>query len=170
LASGNYSSHVMDKLGYHCSEAMRAGGNDGITPLWFDRRERRSTVSSVVGIQSSQYKGRPCVEVRSKWDNRRGMVTYANTYLDPEHDYITMGTESDWSIDPVNKKRRKLYVEIEYLQSSEGFPIPKSSRTSVEFEGGPRIKTYEVEFISYEKYTPSPEDFQLEKPFGLTTP
>jgi hypothetical protein len=28
----------------------------------------------------------------------------------------------------------------------------------------------DIEFLSYERYVPSAEEFQLEKPYGLTTP
>jgi hypothetical protein len=64
----------------------------------------------------------------------------------------------------------KATEEIEYAPSAEGFPLPKFIRRTHQFRDGTVQKLQTIEFLSYERYVPSPEEFQLEKPFGLVTP
>jgi hypothetical protein len=169
LASDNYYHNELRKYLFFAHEPMRAGGCNG-TSLWFDDRIRNSVIITVVGAQSITRNGRACVEVRSQWDNKHGMVELATTYLDPANDYVTVATETDWTNDQINKKRRKLFEEIEYQPSGEGYPLPKASHRTAQYDDGVVRKVYDVEFLSYEWYTPAPEEFQLEGPYGLTTP
>lgn len=96
------------------------------------------------------------------------------TYLDPGNDFITIGTETDWRDEPPSDRRSdqrwKLIDIIEYRPSIEGFPLPKSSRRTLHFEDGSVRKVHDVEFLSYERYVPAPDEFQLEGRYGLSTP
>ena len=155
---------------------MTAGGFDVGTSLWFDERGHNSVIVSVVDIKPATRNGRECVEVRSQWDNRHGMVEMSSTYLDPANDYITIATERDWSTetnfatDPPTSRRYKWFEEMEYQPSAEGFPMPKYVRRTFQIQGGAVRKVYDLEFLSHEKYVPSPEEFQLEKAYGIPTP
>ena len=177
LASTNYSSHEPKKYFYYVYAPMLSGGSAFGTSLWFDQRAHKSVPITVVGVNRVERNGRECIEVRTKWDNRHGLVEFANTYLDPANDFITVAGEMDWKKVPIIKKGEKNTgrefrnaFEVEYSPSVEGYPLPKFIRYTTQYRGEPARKGSEVEFLSYEKYTPSPEDFQLEKEFGLTTP
>ena len=177
LASTNYYYHEPAKYLYYAHAPMMAAGSESGTSLWFDQRGHKSAAITVVEVNRVERKGQKCIEVRTKWDNHHGMLEFANTYLDPANDYIVIGSEMDWKKDrPLKKdakdtgKEFRQAFEIEYSPSAEGFPIPKFIRSTTQTKGEPVRKMRDIEFISYEKYIPSPEDFQLEKQFGLTTP
>ncbi len=168
LANANYYTHEMAKYNFFTHEPMRAGDYSGTT-LWFDERGRKAAIVSVIDVKSATWKGQPCVEVRSQWDNRHGMIQLASTFLDPANDYITIASETDWKLDS-EKKEYKAFREVEYQPSPEGFPVPKRSHGYITYRDGSTRKVFNAEFLSYEKYVPSPEEFQLEKPYGLVTP
>ena len=170
-ASSNYYSHELLKYNLFAHEPLRAGGNSVGTPSFFDTRARSNSIAVTINeVKRSTWKGRPCLEVRSRWDNNHGTVEVAGTYLDLDHDSITVATETDSKTAPDGKKPYQRVEEIEYQPSAEGFPLPKSSRRYLRFDDGTTRTVWEVEYLSYERYTPAAEEFQLEKAYGLTTP
>ena len=175
LARTNYYVHETAKYWWYAHTPMTAGGFVG-TSLWFDERGHNSVIVTVVDIKPATRNGRECVEVRSQWDNRHGMVELSSTYLDPSNDYIAIATETDWATetffgtDPPPSRHYKRLAEIVYQPSAEGFPLPKFVRGTFQIQGGAVRKVYDLEFLSYEKYVPSPEEFQLEKAYGIPTP
>lgn len=170
LASVNYYNHEEYKYQFCAHVPMSAGGSGDGTSLWFDERGRKAAVITVIEVKHVTRNGRPCVEVRTRWDNRHGMVETASTFLDPAHDYVTVATELDWKPDFFTKKEFRLSSEVEYAPSAEGFPLPKFLRVTNQHKGQEVRKVRDVEFLSYERYVPSADEFQLEGPYGLTTP
>ncbi|HEV3386674.1 MAG TPA: hypothetical protein VG097_17795 [Gemmata sp.] len=168
LASANYQLHEGVRNRFFSSFPLSA--SDGSTREWFDNRGHGSAIYRIADVKNSEWKNRPCIEVRSEWDNKHGIVNYGSTFLDPDHDYITIGSEGDWTVDPINKYRRKVYQEIEYSPSTDGYLLPKSARRYIRKENGPEIKIYDIDFLSYERYFPSEDEFKLEGPYKLTTP
>lgn len=170
-ASSNYHSHEALKYGFCVHMPMTAGGNCVGTTLWLGLLEPKSQIVTIVDVKPATHKGRECIEVRAKWDNLHGMVEFSNTYLDPANDYITITAETDWKRDLFTQRESRSFDEIEYTPSAEGFPLPKFYRRRVQFRDDDMIhKAREVEFLSYERYVPAAEEFQLEKPYGLATP
>lgn len=169
--------HESLKYGFFAHEPMRAGGTTVGNSLWFDDFGPFGERIEVLGVKPSTWKGQRTIEVRSGWGRQRFRPNeFVNTHLDPMNDMVTLGAETDWITEPVKGsdpprvERYKLIDEIAYRESEEGFSLPKSSRrTSLYEDGGPR-KIYEVEFLTYDRYTPSSEEFQLERPYGLATP
>lgn len=174
IASTRYYYQETMKYSFFAHEPMRAGGNSVGTSLFFDDRGKnhrgKDVLITIDEVNRSSWKGKPCIEVKSRWDNQHGMVEVASTYLDPDHDYITIATESGSLPVSDSKKTYKRVDEIEYAPSAEGFPLPKASHRYLRFDDGSTRKVWDVEFLSYERYVPSPAEFQLEKPYGLTTP
>ncbi len=177
LAGTSLYSREPEKYLFYAHAPMLAAGATFGTSLWFDRGERKSVIITIADVNRVERNGRTCIEVRTKWDNRHGMIDYANTYLDPANDYIAIAGESDWKkigyfgkVDEDAPKEFRTFFDIEYAPSAEGYPLPKYIRRTTQYNGTPVLKSQDVEFLSYEKYTPSPEEFQLEKPYGLTTP
>jgi hypothetical protein len=167
-ASSN--SYVHESARYPLKAHLPLLSGYGGTTLWFSDRNRTTVINTVVGVKETVWKGRPCVEVRAQWDNRHKLVIGYSTYLDPSRGYISLGGESDWRTFPETKTTEKLLLEIEYGPSPEGHPLPKFERRFVQYQGGDTRKVLEVEVLSYERYVPAPEEFELEKPYGLTTP
>ncbi len=168
LASTNYSNHESEKYNFYAHEPMRAGDSSGST-LWFDARGRDYVIFSVTDVKSLIRDGKDCAEILSRWDNRHGMVQLASTFLDPANDYVTVATETDWKTEPAVGDYKAIR-EVEYQMSAEGVLLPKWSRTSVKNRAGVALKVSDVEFLSYERYVPSADEFLLEKEYGLVTP
>jgi hypothetical protein len=175
-AFAKHYSHETPKYDSFAFEPMRAGGSTIGTSLWLDDLGRSPPVAiKVVGAKQSKWKGKNTIEVRSRWSNWNSSE-FVSTHLDPTNDLVSLGAETDWITEPVKGsdpprvERYKLIDEIEYRKSEEGFPLPKSSRQSSLYEDGSTRKIYEVEFLSYERYTPSMEEFRLEGQYGLETP
>ncbi|HEY2910355.1 MAG TPA: hypothetical protein VGI99_08915, partial [Gemmataceae bacterium] len=58
-----------------CAHApMLAAGSTFGTSLWFDRSERKSVIITITDVNRVERNGRACIEVRTKWDNRHGMI------------------------------------------------------------------------------------------------
>jgi hypothetical protein len=168
LASSSYYEHESFRYNFFAHEPMRAADTSGTT-LWFDERVRTTVVVTVLEARPATYAGRACVEVRSKWDNNHGMVELSSTYLDPAMDYATIASENDWKNNSP-QGAYKTYREVEYGPSADGFPVPKRSRGYAKYKDGTIQKAHDVEFLSYERYVPSADDFKLEKEYGLVTP
>ena len=170
LSSSNYYMHEYSRYNFHAHEPVLAGGGSGSgTTSWFDERGHKSVVETVLGAGPATWAGKPCVEVRTKWDNTHGIVTLASTYLDPAMDYATVATETDWKPDPP-RGAYKAFSEVEYAPSAEGYPLPKRSRNYIKYKDGPTLKVLDVEYLAYERYTPTADHFALEKDYGLVTP
>ena len=168
LANSNYYSHEVSRNNFRAQEPLRAGSG-GATTAWFDERGHTSTVVTVVEARPATWAGRACIEVRTKWDNTHVIVTLASTYVDPAMDYATIATETDWNTSPPRGGNR-LLLEFDYVPSAEGFPLPKRTRATIKYKDGTSVKAYDVEFLSYERYVPTADDFKLEKEYGLVTP
>jgi hypothetical protein len=164
------SIHEAARYGYFAHEPIRAGGYGVATASWLEEYGPYDALVAVVDVRKSVRRGEPCLAVRTRWDDRNGIVEESMTYLDPGNDFITIGTETDWRYEPLSDQRRKLIDEIEYRPSMEGFPLPKSSRRTLHFEDGSKQRVHEVEFLSYERYVPAQGEFQLEGRYGLSTP
>jgi hypothetical protein len=173
---GKMYDHEKARYDFFAHEPMRAGGNVVGTTLWLDDIDPRGGVIAVCDVRQSTWKGKDCIQVRSRWESSSKLVVNSNTYLDPLNDHVVLGAETDWMVDsdmsqdPPLERHYKLVDEIEYRLSEEGFPMPKSSKLASHYQDGSKRKIYEVEFITYERYSPSKEEFQLEGTYGLTTP
>ncbi len=168
LASSSYYEHESYRYNFFAHEPMRAADNSGTT-LWFDERGSGAVVVTVLEARPATWAGRACIEVRSKWDNNHGQVELSSTFLDPAMEYATIACETDWKSNSP-RGAYKTYREVEYGPSPDGFPVPKRSRGYAKFKDGTVQKAHDVEFLSYERYVPTADDFKLEKEYGLVTP
>ena len=92
-------------------------------------------------------------------------------YYDAKNSMNYLGSEYTTSGDLVYGVPHKRFATVEYADvPGEKFPIPKRFTKHVQFETGPRLLQFEAIFTSYEKYTPNPDEFRLEKLYGLPTP
>ena len=41
---------------------------------------------------------------------------------------------------------------------------------TIKYKDGTSVKPYDIEYLSYERYVPTADDFKLEKEYGLVTP
>lgn len=90
-------------------------------------------------------------------------------YLDPANDLAFMGFDSDGEVDPRTgaKSPIRLTGWVTYKASAEGFPLPERFETWSVHPDGKRVPHSLTEVIEYVKYTPTADDFDLEKQFGV---
>ena len=93
-------------------------------------------------------------------------------YLDPANDLAFLGFESDGIDDFKTRKKGpiKFAGRLTYRPSDEGFPLPWKFETWNLLPDGTRVPQSSAEVTEYEKYTPTADDFDLEKQFGVTPP
>ena len=51
---------------------------------------------------------------------------------------------------------------------NEGLPFPKSIKSWIVEAGGKRIPQTDVEYTEYKRYTPTPDEVDMEKQFGIS--
>jgi hypothetical protein len=166
-ASSNYYGHEGLRYNFFTLAPLHVAGNAAGMSLLFDPRARGRVLLTAEEVKPSTWRGRPCVEVRLRWDNRHGMIERASAYLDPDRDYVVIASEAKRAGDG---RPHHLVQEVEYRPSAEGFPLPRASRRYCRFDDGTTCKVWDVEYLSYDRYVPAAADFQLEKAYGLTTP
>ena len=124
-----------------------------------------SRIPRLDSVQSTQLDGKTVFA--AKFTSLFNIIS--TIYLDPANDYAYLGFDSDGSHDPKTRKKGpiKMTGRLTYQASSEGFPIPTKSETWLILPSGKRLLQSVVEISSFEKYTPTADDFDLEKQFGV---
>jgi hypothetical protein len=119
----------------------------------------------LVGVRSTEWRGRPAVE--AKFEEMFGIVNLL--YLDPANDYAFLGFDSDGMYDHKVKAKSPIRLTgwMTYKPSTEGFPLPERFETWSVHPDGKRSPHSLTEVIEYVKYTPTADDFDLEKQFGV---
>jgi hypothetical protein len=118
-------------------------------------------------ISRVDYKGMPCIriEISRVLD---GMVVTVTVYLDAVH-YVVLREEATHRFD----YQKRTYVptkknkEIVYTMTPDGIPFPKSVKGWYDEPNGKRIPFADVEFTEYRRYTPTADEVDMEKQFGL---
>ncbi|MEO2091072.1 MAG: hypothetical protein ABGY75_16510, partial [Gemmataceae bacterium] len=111
------------------------------------------------------YDGRPAAVLTSQIP--LGPVT--KSYFDPSNNYALLGFETDKTIDLKSKKfvSIKLVGRVTYEPSDLGYPVPKRFVTSFVTPDGKETPRVEIIYSDWKRYTPSDDDFDLEKQFGV---
>ena len=119
----------------------------------------------LLSVRNIEWQGKPVVE--AKFEQALGIVNLL--YLDPTNDLAFLGFESDGSIDPKTNKKGtiKMMGQLTYRPSDEGFPLPWKFETWNILPDGKRVPQSLSEVTEYVKYTPTADDFDLEKQFGV---
>lgn len=119
----------------------------------------------LVGTRTTEWRGRPAVE--AKFEEMFGIINLL--YLDPANDLAFLGFDSEGMYDHKAKMKSPIRLTgwMTYKTSAEGFPLPERFETWSVHPDGKRVPHSLTEVISYEKYTPTSDDFDLEKQFGV---
>lgn len=93
----------------------------------------------------------------------------SKNYYDPANNYSSVGYEMDKVFDSATKKlvNVKVVGEITYGPSDLGYPAPTKYVSNFVNPDGKFIPRVEVNFTKWERYNPTPDDFDLEKQFGV---
>ena len=114
----------------------------------------------------STWQGQPAIaiKVRSTFSD-----IVSTTYVDPANDYAALGYESDSSLDATTGKKGPVrrYGVLTYAPSAEGVPLPTKYEMWYILPDGRKVPNGLDEFLEYSKYTPTADDFDLEKQFGI---
>ena len=113
----------------------------------------------------STWQGQPAIAIKVR--STFGDIV-STTYVDPANDYAALGYESDGSLDATGKKGpvRRMGV-LTYAPSAEGVPLPTKYEMWYILPDGRKVPNGLDEFLEYSRYTPTADDFDLEKQFGI---
>ena len=113
----------------------------------------------------STWQGQPAIAIKVR--STFGDIV-STTYVDPANDYAALGYESDSSLDATGKKGpvRRMGV-LTYAPSAEGVPLPTKYEMWYILPDGRKVPNGLDEFLEYSRYTPTADDFDLEKQFGV---
>ncbi len=90
--------------------------------------------------------------------------------FDPNDFYSTIGFTTDFYTAMESTLPRKTVMSVDYYKEKGLKKHPKKYIVYDEFKNGTKAMRFEVEFINFNDYVASPENFELEKMFGLPTP
>ncbi len=119
----------------------------------------------LVSVQDSTWQGQPAKAVRIKGQ----FDLHCTTYLDPSNDLAILGFETDGNYDAATRKKGpvRLLGTVTYASSAEGILLPTKSEAWFIMPDGRKLPSTVVEITEYSKYTPTADDFDLEKQFGV---
>jgi hypothetical protein len=148
------------------------GGDDGgpYTIGHVLRHSGQATPNSAVrrtflSATPTTWQGKPAIAVRVR--STLGDIV-STTYVDPANDYATLGFECE-TFDPMTRKKgivRRMGV-LTYAPSTEGIPLPGKYELWFVLPDGRKVQQGLEEFQEYSRYTPTADDFDLEKQFGV---
>jgi len=102
------------------------------------------------------------------WVNKKSKE---QCYFDEANAHAYLGTIAVTEAGMDYPRTHTRYDLMEYhTPPGETYPLPKRYTRHLEFVGEPKLLDFETDYTSYEKYVPDPEEFKLEKKYGLTTP
>lgn len=120
---------------------------------------------TIESVRDVTWNGRRAVAVRMKIPfNIRNTV-----YLDPDNHLAFLGFESDGSFDEKAKGKGPVRQTglVTYAPSKEGYPLPTKFEVWYVLPSGRKLPHVVTEFVEYSRYTPTADDFDLEKQFGV---
>lgn len=121
-------------------------------------------------ISSSTFRGKECLAVRSTFQNSYGTSDEVS-YFDPTNAHAFLGSTAKRPAKMGHDIAHTRHDVMEYhTPPGAKFPVPKRYTCHFEFEGKDPILHVEVDFVGFDDYVPDPEEFKLEKRYGLTTP
>jgi hypothetical protein len=131
----------------------------------WDRQRERGHPYQVRSTGPTTRGGRPVVGITGR--NEFGITT--TSYHDPANHYAFVAFDTDGSLDIKTRQKRNVRTagELTYMDGPEGFPIPSEYRQWWVLPDGRRVPIEETRFTEYERYTPTDDDFDLEKQFGV---
>ena len=93
------------------------------------------------------------------------------SYFDPNHSFVFLGAESSIPYTTEHPWPHRRECVLEYNTAADGKqPMPKRFTRYFQKENGEKLIDYEIDYKTYEDFVPDPEEFRLEKRYGLTTP
>ena len=111
--------------------------------------------------KKTTYGGREPIVI--SFETQSGEVS--ENYYDPSNSYALLGHDSGVGWPGPNAK--KLVGKITYEPSDLGYPVPKKYVAHFVEPDGKFIPYVEVDFLKWERYSPAPDDFDMEKHFGV---
>ncbi len=128
----------------------------------------------ILGVSEEEYRGMNVVKVHGRLKALqldKSLIDYrCDFYLDPKDFYSTVGFSTEFHKAMGSTVPRKTVMEIDYFKEKGVNKYPKKYTEFAEFRDGLRVRRIEIDFVELRDYVPAPEDFTLEKMFGLTTP
>jgi hypothetical protein len=129
----------------------------------FQRTQGRA-LTQYTAPSKATHEGRNAAMIEGKL----GEQTY-RLYFDPDNSYAYLGHEVSQVMDVKTRKyvNVKLVGSLTYEPSDLGYPVPKKYVSYYVNPDGTKVPRSEITFLEYSRYTPQPDDFDLEKQFGV---
>ncbi len=113
------------------------------------------------------FENRPAVELVHQSGSENYQVT---SYLDPNNSYALLHYKIDHQAAGIKVKsgeHAKTFGTITYADEKDGVRLPTKYVTWYEMSDGKKVPRAELTYLEYEHYTPTADDFDLEKQFGI---
>jgi len=137
-------------------------------------RSQSAICPEILDVSKEVYRGLDVVKVSGRLKAPqldKTLVDYrCDFYLDPKDGYSTVGFSTEFHKAMGATVARKAIMEIDYVTEKGVKKYPKKYTEFAEFRDGLKVRRLEIDFVEVKDYVPMPEDFTLEKMFGLTTP
>ncbi len=133
--------------------------------MWQRPRKYHFVVKSV--NYEATYESKPAVELVHQSGSEHYEVT---SYLDPNNSYALLHYKIDHQAAGVKVKsgeHAKTFGTITYADEKDGVRLPTKYVTWYEMPNGKKVPRAELTYLEYEHYTPTADDFDLEKQFGI---
>ncbi len=121
----------------------------------------------LLGVRSTEWHGKPVLEAKFGGGSL-GLIDLL--YLDPANDLGFLGFESNGTYDFKTRKKGPIKFAgwLTYRPSDEGFPLPWKFETWNLLPDGTRLPQSSAEVTEFARYTPTADDFDLGRQFGVT--
>lgn len=131
------------------------------------REGLRGAAAGVTAVEDGVLDGRPAVLVFTR-EPLSGLT--AVSYFDPaNHLAFLRWVQAGWTdLRTRQTQPGSVVAALTYAPGPEGFPVPAAFRRYFLLPDGREVPAEEVWFTTYERYTPTREDFDLEQQFGVT--
>jgi hypothetical protein len=146
------------------------------TSLVFKDNSRLAYTFSVGTPTRTTRFGKEVVSVTSELTPKAGVAGVSSgsvrqtSYFDPNNSLVYLGSEASESATTQRPWSRLTVCTLEYRARDGSYPVPKRFTRYVKPEKSDKLLEFEIDYTRFEDYVPDPEEFRLEKRYGLTTP
>ena len=128
----------------------------------------------ILSIANSEYRSAKCLLIATKPDPKvSGLRVETDYYLHPETGMVLAKRQKkmmSMQKGQIGMRDIDQLTEISYGPTENGLPFPKAIKGWFIWPDGKREPMTDVEFTEYKRYTPTADELDFEKTFGIQLP